>query len=227
MMEFLADSADVQAIGKVMETIPLDGITTNPSILAKSPDDLAETMKQLKDLTARGLMLHVQVTAPDCAGMLDQAKKLAGYFGKSLYVKIPVTGEGVRAMRLCKSAGLRVTATAVFSPMQAVVAAKAGADYIAPYVNRIDNITADGVHAVAVMADLLKKQGYPARILAASFKNVQQMLGVAACGCDSLTASPELLEKLIFHPYTDLSCLDFGADWKKRFGSRQITDFIP
>ena len=127
---------------------------------------------------------------------------------------------------MCKNADINVTATAIFTPMQALLAAQSGADYVAPYINRMDNIVSDGVDVVAHIAKLFSVQDEKTKILAASFKNVQQVYGTVVNGAHAVTISGELCKELLFHPYTEKSLDDFRSDWEKKFGKREITDFV-
>jgi len=131
-------------------------------------------------------------------------------------VKIPVTREGFRAIQMVKRAGMKVTATAIFTQQQALIAAKAGADFVAPYVNRLDNIVSHGIEVVSDIVTTFQRYGLPTKVLAASFKNVDQIYRVSMVGCHAVTASADVLNAMIGHPMTDLAVEDFkidGADW--------------
>jgi fructose-6-phosphate aldolase 2 len=146
--------------------------------------------------------------------------------GKNFYAKIPMTQEGLRAVPLCKAAGISCTVTAIFTPMQALMAGMTGADYVAPYVDRLDNITSHGVTVVQEIVELFKLYDLKTQVLAASFKNVGQVYDVAAIGAHAVTVNGELCKKLLFHPYTDKSLVDFKADWQEKFGDREITELF-
>ena len=225
-MKLLLDTADILAIKKTMEYFPVDGFTTNPQIMSKISGDAYETMKEFKKLVSPERMLHMQVTVSNAEDMVKQAKKLAKFFGDNFYTKIPATDEGIKAVRMLKAEGLHSTVTAVFSPMQALIAARAGADFVAPYVNRIDNICGDGVEAVCTIIDMFNNYDYETKVLAASFKNVQQVYELAVAGCYSATITPDMMKMLIAHPYTEKSLVDFDTVWKKRFDDLEITDFV-
>ncbi|HIY09306.1 MAG TPA: transaldolase [Firmicutes bacterium] len=225
-MEILLDSANIAQIRALLPYFPIDGFTTNPSILSKDSDDVKKTLTQLLELSDGKRMIHAQVTAADTAGMVAQAKMLQDFLGENFYVKLPINHQGLRAIPLCREAGINVTVTAVFTPMQALMAAKAGANYVAPYVDRLDNITSDGVKVVGEIVELLATYHMETQVLAASFKNVQQVYNVASMGAQAVTVNPALCEKLIFHPYTDKSMEDFEIDWRQKFGAKEITDFL-
>lgn len=222
MMKILLDTANLEKIESVLPYIPVDGITTNPSILAKEAKDVKATLLKMRELIGEERMLHAQTTAQDAKGMVEQAKALTKSLGRNFYIKIPVGLEGLRAVEACKALGLHVTVTAIFTPMQALLAAKAGADFVAPYVDRLDNITSDGVHTVSTIVALLEQFHYPTQVLAASFKNVQQVMEVALAGAHSVTINADLCKKLLFHPYTDKSIADFATDWSNAFGEKQL-----
>ena len=225
-MEILLDTANIEEIKRLKTTYPIVGVTTNPSILAKESKDVATTLKELKKFAQEGLNVHVQVTAADTPGMVQQARELKEFLGENFYAKIPICPQGMRAVAQCKKEGINVTVTAIFTPTQALLAAMAGADYVAPYVDRLDNITSNGVTVVEEIVDILKIHGLSTKVLAASFKNIQQIFSVAASGVQAVTVNADLCEKLLFHPYTDKSLEDFDIDWRSTYGSQEITDFV-
>jgi len=140
------------------------------------------------------------------------------------FIKIPVTKEGLEAIRLCDKEGINVTATAVLSAMQALAAAKNGASYVAPYVNRLENIGQDAEEVIVEIKELLKD--YKTEILAASFKNVKQFKNILLCGAEAATVAPDVLETSIWHPYTDKSVIDFEKDWERKFNSSKVVDAL-
>lgn len=225
-MKILLDTANLESIKYVMKYFPIEGFTTNPSILAKESNDVKQTLSALKELAEGKRMIHAQVTAADTAEMVEQARAMKAFIGDNFYAKIPMTLQGLKAVPLCKAEGIRVTVTAVFTPMQALMAGKAGADYVAPYVDRLDNITSNGVSVVKEIVDLFHIHGLDTGVLAASFKNVQQVYNVAAMGAQAATINPDLCLKTLFHPYTDKSLEDFEIDWKGKFGNVEITDLL-
>lgn len=225
-MEILLDTANIDAIGKALEFYPIDGVTTNPSILAGCDGEPEQVLSKLRAIR-KGMAVHVQTTAETAVEMAQQGRALADWFGAGFHLKIPVGPEGIKAVAIAKDMGLHVTVTAVFTPLQALMAAKAGADYVAPYVNRIDNMAGDGVGTVVELLGVLKNYGFATKVLGASFKNVRQICDLAVAGCHAVTMTPDLLASMVWHPYTDKSLTDFAADWKKRYGEKEITDFLP
>lgn len=225
-MKILLDTANIDQIKAVLPYFPIEGFTTNPSILAKESADVKETIDQLKVLGEGKRMIHVQVTAADTVGMVRQAEELRDYIGGNFYAKIPIGLQGLRAVPLCKEKGINVTVTAIFTPTQALLAAMAGADYVAPYVDRLDNITSNGVSVVDEIIDMLHLHGLSTQVLAASFKNIQQIFSVAFAGVQAVTINTDLCQKILFHPYTDKSLEDFDMDWRAKFGDKEVTDFL-
>jgi TalC/MipB family fructose-6-phosphate aldolase len=227
-MKLYVDIADANAIKYVASFYPLDGFTTNPQILTKAGHNITNVLNELKEIIeTTDMTIFVQVTAENAEKMLEQAKALHDYFGKTFVVKLPMTKEGIRAVTLCKSSDITVTVTIIFSVTQALIAAKAGADYVAPYVNRIENIGSDGIKTVTEMVNVLENQGYNTKVLAASFKNANQVKGVVLVGCQAITITPEMFDQMIYHPYTDKSLIDFKKYWETSCGSNQIDDYIP
>ena len=225
-MELLLDTGNLHEIERLMGIYPIDGITTNPSILSNCGGDLKQVLSALRRLSANLESLHVQVTEETAEGMLAQGKLLADFFGPNLYLKLPVSPEGIKAMRLVKAAGLNITATAIFTPLQGLIAAKAGASYIAPYVNRLDDICGDGVSVACEIFSTLKLHGFEAKVLGASFKNIGQIQALAACGVQAVTVNPDLMDKIIYHPSTDAGIRLFNEDWRASFSDSHITDYI-
>jgi len=225
-MKILLDTANIAMIEEILPYFPISGFTTNPSILAKESTDVRASLLKLREIAGDKLMLHVQTTAVLAEDMLEQAKRLKDFIGPNFYVKIPMTVQGLKAIPLCKAAGVNCTTTAIFTPMQALMAGLAGADYVAPYVDRLDNITSNGVHVVKEIVDLFDTYNLDTKVLAASFKNVQQVYNVASMGSHAVTVNGDLCMKLLFHPYTDKSLEDFDFDWRAKFGNSEVTDFI-
>ena len=207
-MEYMIDSADVEKIKRLKEFYPVAGVTTNPLILSKSKINVTRAIKEIRSVIG-DKMLHVQVLATDYDGIIAQAKKLVALGGKNTFVKIPVTEEGIKAIKTLSDEGISVTATAIFTPQQALLAAAAGAKYAAPYVNRLDNIAINGIEIAGEMHRLLKENKMDCKVLAASFSNVEQINKITMSGIESLTIVPELFTKMIFHPLTKAAVEEF------------------
>ena len=224
MTKILIDSADIKKTREIEKYYTIAGITTNPTILSKIEGSLEDKLKELKEFTYGKYEVHVQTTESEVEKIVEEAKKLRDYFGESFYIKIPVTKAGLEAMKLCSKENIRVTATAILTAMQALAAAKNGANYVAPYVNRMENVGQDAKEAILEISNLLID--YPTEILAASFKNVKQVQDILRCGAEAVTIAPEIIEASIWHPYTDKSVFDFEKDWENRFGDKKIVDGI-
>lgn len=153
-MQLLIDHANLRAIRQSLDDFPIDGVTTNPSILAREGGNPLETLRAIRRLLPEDAVLHAQGVATSAESLVAEARALRGEFGDNLFVKIPVTAAGLRAIKILGKEGFPITATGVYSPMQAFVAAKAGARYVAPYVNRLDNMGVDGVEVVAQIQEI-------------------------------------------------------------------------
>ena len=216
-MRYLIDSADVETIRKTISFYPVAGVTTNPSIVAKSGKDLKTVLTEVRSVIGPQRMLHVQVLALRAEDMSEEAKRIRDFCGENTYVKIPVTEEGFAAIQKVSAAGIPVTATAIFTPQQALMAAVAGAKFAAPYVNRLDNIASGGVNVAAEAHRLLQMHGMDCEVLAASFKTVEQIHQVIMAGVSCVTIQPEFFAKLTSHPLTDTAVADFVSQGKRYY----------
>lgn len=214
-MDYLLDSADIAKIEHLFNFFPLSGITTNPTILKQSGLKLTEAVSAIQKIVKNN-SIHIQVISENSDDIVKEAKKYKEYFdlGDNYYTKIPLTLEGIRATRILKDADINVTATAIFTQQQALIAAKAGADYVAPYVSRLDNIASRGIDVVQDIVDNMTNFKLKTQVLAASFKTVDQVYRVSMNGCHSATINPELLINLLHHPMTDISINTFLEDAK-------------
>lgn len=196
-MKLLVDDASLEKIKKMYEFYPCDGVTTNPSILAKAGDSPYKTLSAIREFIGEDGALHVQVTTGKAETMMDEARAITSKLGKNTYVKIPTTAEGLKAMKALSAEGFNITATAVYTTAQAYLAAKAGADYVAPYVNRIDNLGGDGIGTVKKIQNILENNGFETQVLAASFKNSHQVMELCEYGVGASTVAPDVIEGLI------------------------------
>lgn len=211
-MEFMLDSANLKELEHGLQYYPVDGITTNPSILkAEWPFDYFTHLTAVKKLCA-GRTMHVQLGSLTCEDMLREAEEIWQVLGKDVYVKIPVTEEGVRAIREVKARGGRVTATSIYYTFQGIMAIHAGADYLAPYCNRMGNIDVDFEEVIVQLRELIDRDGYQAKILAASFKNVKQITNAIAAGAHSVTVPPALLKTAMHSPVVGDAVQVFARD---------------
>lgn len=226
-MLILIDDADVAAIADVLSYLPVDGVTTNPTILSRVGKDPVEVLREIRELLPARAQLHVQLVSTTTEGMIAEAKALCAELGNDLYVKIPVTREGYAAIPRVTDLGFRVTATGIHSSMQGFMAAKAGAKYIAPYVNRMDNYGIDGVRVAADIHKMLRTHELDSDVLAASFKNSEQVLELVRAGIGALTAHPDVLAHLVGNPATDAAIADQNDDFASLVGGRHTwTDLL-
>ena len=216
-MIYMLDTANLEAIAKAVDLYPLAGVTTNPSIVAKEQRPLKELLIDIREIIGQERMLHVQVMGKTADVMVQEAQALRKIDNK-LIIKVPVSAEGMKAIRLLTNDNVRVTATAILTPQQALMAAVAGAEFLAPYVNRLDNICGDGVKVTEDIAQLLATHKLDAKVLAASFKNVQQVHDVAKAGAQSVTIAPDVFDLLLKHPLTDSGVAGFVSDWESVYG---------
>lgn len=224
-MLYILDTADLEAIRHCNEFYPLSGVTTNPSIIAKEKTDFWKLVKDIREIIGDDKMIHVQTVQTTADKIVEEAKLLKKELGGEFYVKIPISEEGLKATMMLRKLKIGVTMTAIFTPAQALIAAKAGASFVAPYENRLDNILGDGVGVVSEIVHQLQIYGFDCKVLAASFKNAQQVHECAAAGCHSVTITLDVLKSLVSHPMTDVAIADFESDWKKAYGDKTILDF--
>lgn len=196
-MKLLIDDANIELIKRVYEFYPVDGVTTNPSILAKSKRNPYEVLKEIRTFIGEEAELHVQVISKEADGMVKEAYRIVEELGKNTFVKIPSVPEGFKGMKILHKEGINITATAIYTPMQAFLAGKCGASYAAPYINRIDNMGYDGIQVAKDIHNIFKNNGLQTEVLAASFKNSQQLLELCKYGVGGATVSPDVIEGLV------------------------------
>lgn len=225
-MQYIIDSADIAAIRRCVEYYPVAGVTTNPTIISKEKADFKQLIYDIRDVIGPDKMLHIQTTSDIAEDIVKEAVELKKIAGGDFYIKVPVSAEGLKAMHILKGMDIKVTATAIFTQQQAMLAALAGADYVAPYINRLDNIVSDGAHVVEEIVELFDKHNIKTKVLAASFKNIEQVHKVSMVGCPAVTINPELFDQLVYHPLTLYAIDAFSADWEMVYGDQKILDLI-
>lgn len=225
-MQYIIDTAQIDAIRKCAEFYPIDGVTTNPTIISKERTGFTSLIKEIRDIIGPDKMLHIQTTEEVAEKIVAEAIALQGAVGGDFYIKIPVSPEGLKATMILSKMGIKVTMTAIFTQQQALIAAKAGAAYVAPYINRLDSIVSDGVHVVEEIVQMFRAHDLSTKVLAASFKNAEQIHKVAMVGGHAVTISPDLFEKLVYHPLTLYAIDDFNADWQSVYGDKKITELL-
>jgi transaldolase len=210
-MKFFLDTANVDEIKKGLEMGLVDGITTNPSLLAKEKRDPDASIKEILSLV-RG-PVNLEVLATDAKGMIAEAKKLSA-LGEQVVVKIPMTEEGMKAVRALHEEGIRTNVTLIFQAVQALIAAKAGADYVSPFVGRLDDISTVGMEIVGDIATIYSNYGYETEIIVASVRNPLHVLEAATMAADIATIPFTVIKQLMKHPLTDIGLERFLKDYE-------------
>ncbi|MDJ1122681.1 transaldolase family protein [Olsenella sp. YH-ols2217] len=220
-MELFLDTSDVDAIAELCELYNVAGVTTNPTIVTKSGKPFDQLMAEIVDVLDPGQKLFAQVVSTDFDGIMEEARRITSLRAENTYVKIPVTRIGMRAIKACKAEGLGVLATAIYAPNQAFMAALNGADYLAPYVNRMCNL-GDGIGQVLQLQQMLDVQGVDSKVIAASFKNVQQVNELIAGGIEAVTIPVDVAYNMIDNPSTPIAVDEFTANWEKAYGTTAL-----
>lgn len=209
-MKIFADTANVEDIKKVNELGIIDGVTTNPTLVAREGKDWESVEKQICAIVDGPV--SAEVTADRAPEMVDQARALSKW-ADNIVVKIPMTAEGLKAVKVLSKEGIKTNVTLVFSAMQGMLAAKAGATYVSPFLGRLDDIGASGIELVEKLRQIFDNYSYQTEIIAASIRNYQHVEQVALAGCDIATVPAKILVKLWEHPLTDKGLADFEKDW--------------
>lgn len=220
-MKLVLDTANIDKIKDYLTYLPVAGVTTNPSILKKEGSiDFIEHMKEIRSLIGKERSLHIQVIQEDYQGILDDAHKILNLIDKDVYIKIPVSKDGLAAIKTLKAEGVNITATAIYSTIQAILAKELGADYLAPYVNRMENLNTDPYEVIYQVAqDCLDSD---TEILAASFKNVSQVLKASQAGANYVTVGTDVIDSFLANANIAKATHDFAADWQLNFAKDQI-----
>jgi transaldolase len=211
-MKLFADTGNLKEIEGLAAIGILDGITTNPSLLAKEKGDYRQILKQICQ-TVKG-PVSAEVVATDTAGMVREGRDLAT-IDEHIVVKVPFTKDGVKACKTLSSEGLRVNVTLIFSATQAWLAAKAGATYVSPFVGRLDDIGATGMTLVREIVDIFDNSEYATEVLVASVRHPIHVIEAARMGADVVTVPPAVIEQCFKHPLTDIGLERFLKDWEK------------
>lgn len=220
-MELYLDTANVEDVKRLSRLYPLAGVTTNPSIVAAGQQNLWEVLPQLQEVIGPEGRLFAQVMQRDAAGMVAEARRLANV-QPDIVVKIPVTAEGLAAIKQLKQEGIPTLGTAVYGAAQGLLAALAGADYVAPYVNRVDAQGGDGIRTVQELQTLLERHAPHCRVLAASFKTPRQVLDCLLAGCEAITLPVEVAQQMLSSPAVEAAIEKFEQDWQNAFGSLNL-----
>jgi transaldolase len=211
-MQFFIDSADVGEIKKALALGLCDGVTTNPSLVAKTGRPFGDVLKEIVSLVPGPI--SAEVTATDAEGMLAEARALVKY-GPQIVIKIPLIVEGLRAVKVLAQEGVKTNVTLCFSPVQALLAAKAGATYISPFVGRLDDISQDGMQLIGDIVQIYRNYQFKTKVLVASVRHPIHVLDAAKLGADVATIPFSVIDQLAKHPLTDAGLKKFLSDWEK------------
>jgi len=212
-MKFFIDTANIDEIKKAHALGMVDGVTTNPSLIAKEKRPFKELLREICELVDGPV--NGEVVSLDAEGMVEEGRKLAA-FHPNIVVKIPMTTEGLKAVKILNSENIRTNVTLIFSSMQALMAAKAGASYVSPFVGRLDDISQVGMELVSDMMNIYANYGYETEVIVASIRNPIHVVEAALIGADIATIPFKVIDQLAKHPLTDIGMEKFLADWEKR-----------
>ena len=211
-MKFFVDTADTDAIAELAALGMVDGVTTNPSLIMKAGRDIKEVTKEICQMVSGPV--SSETVALDAEGMIAEGRELAK-IADNIAIKVPLTWDGLKACKTLSGEGRMVNVTLCFSAGQALLAAKAGATFISPFIGRLDDINLDGMALIADIRQIYDNYGFETQILAASIRSVNHITDAAKIGADVATAPPAVIKKLAEHPLTDRGLDAFLADWKK------------
>ena len=211
-MKFFIDTADINEIKQAAELGVLDGVTTNPSLVSKVPGKFEDILRSICEVVDGPV--SAEVVNLDAEGMIREGRELAKIH-KNIVIKIPITKEGLRAIKQLESEGIRVNVTLVFSATQALLAAKAGASFVSPFVGRIDDIGNEGMQLVHDILSIYDNYGFKTEVIVASIRNPMHVVTAALMGAHIATIPFKVIEQLVKHPLTDIGIERFLADWEK------------
>jgi transaldolase len=211
-MKIFLDTANVESIEKYNEMGVVDGITTNPTLLSKEKGNPIKTMKKIVEIMKGPVSLEVVAITFD--KMMEESLKLAKY-GENVVVKIPMTMDGLKVVHALTKKGIKTNVTLIFSANQALLAAKAGATYVSPFIGRLDDIGSEGLNLVSEIVQIFASYDISTQLLVASVRHPLHVIEAAKMGADVVTLPPDILDKMIRHPLTDKGLDSFLSDWKK------------
>ena len=211
-MKFFIDTANIKEIKEGIDLGMVDGVTTNPSLIAKEKRGFDDVVREILEVVDGPVSL--EVVSLDVQGMVKEGKKLAK-LGENAVIKVPMTTEGLKATRIFATEGIRVNQTLIFSPLQALMAAKAGAAYVSPFVGRLDDVSHDGMDIVDQIITIFDNYGFETEVIVASVRHPRHVLEAALMGADIATIPFKVIAQLAKHPLTDQGIEQFLADWKK------------
>lgn len=216
-MKFFIDTANVEDIKRANDMGVICGVTTNPSLIAKEGRDFKEVIKEITSIVDGPISGEVKATTVDAEGMIREGREIAAIH-PNMVVKIPMTVEGLKAVKLLSSEGIKTNVTLIFTANQALLAAEAGATYVSPFLGRLDDINQPGIELVRTIAEIFAVYGYETEIIAASVRNPIHVTDCALAGADIATVPYKVIEQMTKHPLTDQGIEKFQADYKAVFG---------
>ena len=216
-MKFFIDTAKVEDIKKANDMGIICGVTTNPSLIAKEGRDFNEVIKEIASIVDGPISGEVKATTVDAEGMIKEGREIAKIH-PNMVVKIPMTVEGLKAVKVLSAEGIKTNVTLIFSANQALLAARAGATYVSPFVGRLDDISMPGLDLIQTIAEIFAVHGIETEIIAASIRNQVHVIDCALAGADIATVPYSVLEQMTKHPLTDQGIVKFQADYKAVFG---------
>ncbi len=214
-MKFFIDTANVELIRSYYELGIIDGVTTNPSLVSKEGGNFDDIIKEIASFVDGPI--SAEVIAEDAIGMISQAENLAA-INRNIVVKIPMTKDGIKAVNALSKESIKTNVTLVFSPAQALLAAKVGAAYVSPFIGRLDDIGHHGMELIEQIRAIYDNYQFKTEIIVASIRHPSHVIEAALNGADVATVPPAVIEKLFNHPLTDIGLAKFLEDWKQRFG---------
>lgn len=216
-MKFFIDTANTQDIQKAADMGVICGVTTNPSLIAKEGRDFKEVIKEITSIVDGPISGEVKATTKTAEKMIEEGREIASIH-KNMIVKIPMTVEGLKAVKVLAQEGIKTNVTLIFSANQALLAARAGASYVSPFLGRLDDISSPGIDLVRTIAEIFEVHGIKAEIIAASIRNPIHVTDCALAGADIATVPYSVIEQMTKHPLTDIGIDKFKADYEKVFG---------
>lgn len=216
-MIFFIDTANVDDIRKANDMGIISGVTTNPSLIAKEGRDFKQVIQEITSIVDDPISGEVKATTVDAEGMIAEAREIASIH-PNMVVKIPMTAEGLKAVKVLHKEGIKTNVTLIFSPAQALLAARAGADYVSPFLGRLDDISTPGISLIEDITEIFQMHGIETQIIAASIRNPIHVIDCAKAGADIATVPYKVLLQMIHHPLTDEGIRKFQNDYRKVFG---------
>ncbi len=212
-MKFFIDTANPGEIRKAYEMGVIDGVTTNPTLISKENREFISLIREIREII-QGLPISLEVLSLKAEGMIEEARNLSE-IGDNIVVKIPMTVEGLKAIKVLVAEGIMTNTTLVFSPTQALLAAKVGTTYVSPFIGRLDDISQTGMDLVRQIVTIFKNYGFGSKVIVSSIRHPIHVLEAALIGADVATIPYKVIEQLARHPLTDIGIEKFSSDWNK------------